>query len=156
MSVLKAPASDGAAGVVSKPMPLVPADQPESIKSWAIQFVPRSLLVGIMNLSGAPGARSTLGADTVGKPYETLSTWGGNVGEKAEAIVMPSGLTRARYSPSEFSLKFVCSGWPGVRRFFSEAKMTMKAPPLMLVAETPFVQVARLVGQPPAIEVYRD
>jgi len=43
-------------------------------------------------------------------------------------MVTPSGITSARYSPSAESLKFVCNGLPGVRRFLFEANTIMKLP----------------------------
>ena len=38
-----------------------------------------------------------------------------------DATVTPSGRINPRYSPGASSLKFVCSGLPGVRRFLFEA-----------------------------------
>ena len=43
-------------------------------------------------------------------------------------MVWPSGLVRARNSPVRLNLKLVCSGWPGVARFFPEAKTTRNPP----------------------------
>src|SRR5687768_15380969 len=61
-------------------------------------------------------------------PYEISFVWLGNSGVNAVAIVSPSGLTRARYSPPAASAKLVCNGRPGVARFLPEAKTTKKEP----------------------------
>src|SRR4051794_9897028 len=67
------------------------------------------------------------------KPYETSGAWGGNVGENCVAILVPSGFTRARYSPLFESLKFVCNGAPTTRRSLFEAKTTRNPPEFRLV-----------------------
>src|ERR1051325_11860554 len=62
-----------------------------------------------------------------------LGYCGGNSGANSEAMV-PSGMTRARYSPPALRLKEVCSGAPGTRRSFPEAKTTRKPTGGMFVA----------------------
>src|SRR5437867_8345991 len=51
----------------------------------------------------------------------------GKVGVNSVAMLTPSGLTSARYSPLELRLKLACNGAPGTARFFPEAK-TMRKP----------------------------
>ena len=48
--------------------------------------------------------------------------------------MVPFGSVSERYSPEASSLKFVCSGAPGTRRFLPEANTTMKLPEARLVA----------------------
>ena len=67
------------------------------------------------------------------KPNDTSGTCRGNIGLNSVATVTPSGCTKAKYSPLAESLNEVCSGGPGMRRSFPEAKTTRNAPALRLV-----------------------
>src|SRR6266566_9192628 len=51
---------------------------------------------------------------------------GGKVGANSVAILTPSGLTNARYSPLALRLKLACSGAPATARFLPEAKTIRK------------------------------
>src|SRR3989442_2866855 len=51
----------------------------------------------------------------------------GKAGANSVAMLTPSGLTKARYSPPALRLKLACSGAPATARFLLEAK-TMRKP----------------------------
>src|SRR6266516_6628679 len=83
-------------------------------------------------LIGALVAIKTVLVVTRLKPNETSGACGGNSGANWIAT-WKSGRTSARYSPAEESLKLVCSGAPGDRRFLPEAKTTRKLSAFRLV-----------------------
>src|SRR5689334_15490987 len=58
----------------------------------------------------------------------------GNCGANSLAMLTPSGLTRARYSPLALRLKLAWSGAPATARFLLEANTTRKRLGPMLVA----------------------
>ena len=68
-------------------------------------------------------------------------------------MVMPSGFTSRRLSPSGSSLKFVCSSAPATRRFFDEAKTTVLFPACTTTGEGnchfAFVSGSSVRYQPP-------
>src|SRR3954471_20902696 len=51
-----------------------------------------------------------------------FSNCAGKVGVNSVAMLTPSGLTSARYSPLALRLKLACNGAPATARFFPEAK----------------------------------
>src|ERR1041384_7085829 len=58
------------------------------------------------------------------KPYETSGACPGYLSANSVAMVTPSGLTSARYSPDPLRLKLVCNGAPGTARSLLSAKIT--------------------------------
>src|SRR6185295_17835289 len=110
------------------PRPFVPVSQLASLNPAVVHVVPRtaSALVGTWNVRAAPGPTGVVAFCC--RPYETSGACGGYEGEKACATVVPSGLTRARYSPSLASLKLVCSGAPATARFLPDANTVRNSP----------------------------
>src|SRR5262245_56916797 len=110
------------------PRPLVPVSQLASSKDVAVQPVPStaSALVGTWNERTAEGPTSVDACCS--SPHDTSGACGGYEGEKACATVVPSGFTRARYSPSLASLKLVCRGAPATARSLPDANTVRNSP----------------------------
>ncbi len=101
-------------------MPFVAAVQVIALKLFEVQVRPKLSSSGIVTRPTVPVLIAVWEKGWAPKPKDTSGICAGYVGENCVAM-LPSGRTRARYSPAASSLKFVCSAAPGVRRLRSEA-----------------------------------
>src|SRR5205085_31080 len=105
------------------PTPFWTAVHEESLNARSVQLVPRLLPVGTVNRAFAPVLTRVTGMMLIGIPYEMSSTCIG--GLYCDATLKSGRKSDTGSAGSAFSLKFVCSGRPAIRRFLFDAKITI-------------------------------
>src|SRR3954464_8381735 len=105
-------------------MPFETVLHAESSKFNCVQASPRLPSVGTKIRTALPAPIRFVTLDSRPMPYDRFAYCNGYAGANALAAVTPSGITSARYSPPELSLKLVCNSAPFVARFLADAKTT--------------------------------